>query len=238
MTTLKNRGKAGRDDAFFGTKAQQNTIKIALEDMCYLLTRGYAEKSALSLVGNRYRLSARQQKAIRGMSASTDQIHQRIAKDIGVSILKGKHIAIDGFNLLIILESALSGAYVFKGLDTCYRDLSSVHGTYKRIQHTETAIELIGKVLEKAEVASVLWLFDKPVSNSGRLKQLLLELAARNNYNWTIHLEYAPDKLLAESDAVVVTSDAWILDRVAQWCNLAKHIIENYVPQCNIIQSQ
>jgi hypothetical protein len=40
----------------FGLEKQISKIKLAVQDMQYLLTRGYAEKAASDLVGNRYRL--------------------------------------------------------------------------------------------------------------------------------------------------------------------------------------
>ena len=237
MSNLKNRGKEGRDDLLFGTPKTQEKLKEAVTDMCYLLSRGYAQKSSVQLVGNRYRLNARQQQAVQGMSASKEQIEQRKSTCITLEALKGKDIIIDGFNLIIILESALSQGYIFKGLDHCYRDLSSVYGTYKRVQQTEQALLLIGSILKQAEVKSVLWVLDKPVSNSGRLKTKLRELAEQEQYNWDIVLENNPDTYLAESDKVVVSSDAWILDRAERWLNLGTHIIENHITNISVIYS-
>jgi len=57
--TTRNRGKEGSDDKLFGTSKMQQQIKEALQDMSYLLSRDYAEKSAVQLVGNRYRLNVR-----------------------------------------------------------------------------------------------------------------------------------------------------------------------------------
>ena len=225
MENNRNRGKEGRDDLLFGTVKMQNQLKEAVVDMQYLLSRGYAQKSSLQLVGNRYRLNTRQQKAVQGMSASQQQIIDRNASCIPYNSLKNKNIIIDGFNLIIILESALSNAYIFKGLDNYYRDLASVHGTYKRVRQTEEALLIIGDVLEKAAVNNVLWVFDKPVSNSGRLKTILCELALKMGYKWEVILEYNPDKYLANSDMVVISSDAWILDRAKEWYNFIDKLI-------------
>ena len=233
--TARNRGKNSNDTVFFGTEKIQQKLKEAVADMRYLLSRGYTEKSSLQLVGNKHRLNVRQQQAVQGMSASEQQLLARKVSCISIEDCANQPIAIDGFNLLIILESALSGAYVFKGLDDAYRDLSGVHGTYKRVQQTENALLLVGDILKHNEV---LWVFDKPVSNSGRLKTLLRETAERHNFNWEIILENNPDKYLAEVDAVVISSDAWILDRAQRWLNLGKHLIENHIESPEIIEVQ
>ena len=168
----RNRGKHPNDDKLF-TEKWQTVIKEAVFDLSYLLTKGYGEKSALQLVGNRYRLNSRQQKALMRLSGNRNIIEKCNLKHISANELAGKMIEIDGFNLLILLESALSGAYLFKCFDGNYRDISSVHGSYKRVIQTEHSIKLIGNILTELQVKEVLWLLDSPVSNSGRLKQML-----------------------------------------------------------------
>jgi len=144
---------------------------------------------------------------------------------------------LDGFNVLIMLESALSEAFLFKGLDDCYRDLSSVHGTYKKVKQTGKAIELIADFLQKYNVKKATWIFDKPVSNSGRLKTMLREIAEMNNYNWEIILDNNPDKFIVESGHIAISSDAWILDNSSSWCNMVRYIVDQQIPQKNVVES-
>ncbi|MDR6760204.1 hypothetical protein J2Y38_000383 [Flavobacterium sp. 2755] len=238
MTNLKNRGKEASDDVLFGTLKIQLKLKEAVADMRYFLSRGYGEKATLALVGNRYRLNSRQQQAVRGMSASQNQIEDRKSKEIEIQNLAGKEIIIDGFNALILLESILSNAYVFKGLDGFIRDLSSVYGTYKKVKQTSQAIEIIADFFVKQQIKKVYWLFDKPVSNSGKLKQIIEEIASINNYNWTVELVNNPDKIIAERNLIAITSDAWILDNCSANFNLIKHILEDLNIHETIIYSE
>lgn len=222
----RNRGKEGRDDLLFGDSKMQQRVKEAVTDVSYLLSRGFSEKSSVQLAGNRYKLNARQQKVVQGMSAATSQVTQRKSTQVTIDQLKDQTVIIDGFNIIIILESFLSGAYVFKGIDDCYRDISSVHGTYKRVQQTQEVLITVGDFLQEAQVKNVIWVFDQPVSNSGRMKTMLGELSRKRNYAWHSILEYNPDKVLAESTHIVASSDAWVLDRVKRWFNLSGTIIE------------
>ena len=77
--------------------------------------------------------------------------------------MKDKKVYVDGFNQLILLESLLSGAYVFKGTDGVYRDTSSIYGNYRLVNQTEEALFIIGTVLKKIEV--------KTTSNSRKYNQ-------------------------------------------------------------------
>lgn len=222
----KNRGKEGRDDYLFGESFMRKKIKEAVYDMSFLLERGYGETSSCELVGNRYKLNKRQQQAIKGMATGETAVQNRKNKQRTIQEIKNQTLIIDGFNQLILLESLLSEAYLFRGKDGVYRDLSTLHGTYKKVNQTMPAIELITNFYHKHTIEKIIWVFDKPVSNSGKMKTLITSYALEKGLNWEVHLENNPDKIIAESPHVAITSDAWILDRAQTWYNL----IEDYLP--------
>ncbi|WP_213278101.1 DUF434 domain-containing protein [Chryseobacterium indologenes] len=232
----RNRGKNTGDDTLFGSEKQISKLKLAVEDMRYLLTREYPEKAASELVGNRYRLKTRQIQAFRGASASDSQLYNRRLKHVETLDLKGKTVYLDGFNVLILLESLLSEAYIFEGLDGCFRDLSGVHGTYKRVNQTLRAIELVAAFYQKNQIQKLVWIFDKPVSNSGRIKQIILEFAEQHQLNWEVDLQFNPDKFLAESSEIIISSDAWILDHCKEWFNLIGYLIREEKLPVNLIK--
>ncbi len=233
--TTRNRGKESNDDKLFAPKWHA-ILKDAVDDLCFLLTRGYTENSALQVVGNRYRLNQRQRHAILRMGCSAQGIITRKDSECSAKELEGQYVEIDGFNLLIILECALSGAFVFKGRDGLYRDISGVHGSYKRVIKTEEAVLLVGQVLQELKVKAVKWYLDQPVSNSGRLKSLLLEISKANRFGWEVELVFDPDKVLSQSTGIIITSDGRVLDEVDKWFNLGAYLIENYLEVVNVIE--
>lgn len=235
MTTTRNRGKQSNDDQLFAEQWHPK-FKDAVDDLGFLLSRGYGENSSLQIVGNRYRLNKRQQSAISRMSCSQQQIWNRSKSEWQASDLKDQIVEIDGFNLLILLESALSGGYIFKGRDGLYRDISSVHGSYKRVMKTEEAITIIGNCLKSFHLKSVKWYLDQPVSNSGILKTKLLEISTLHAFNWDVELVFDPDKILAKSKHIVISSDGWILDQVEKWFNLGAFLIEKNQQKFNVIE--
>ena len=83
---------------------------------------------------------------------------------------RDKQLLLDGYNVLTTIEAALSGGVVLACRDGCYRDMASIHGTYRKVEETPPALMLIGKIAAELGVASCLWYLDSPVSNSGRLK--------------------------------------------------------------------
>lgn len=223
----RSRGKDPHDEELFGSAGECEKLLSALDDMHYLLSKDYPPRATLSLVGVRYRLRQRQILALQGMACSAKEVESRKLREVSAGALPGKEIFLDGFNVLIILETLLSGGYVFKGLDACYRDISSVHGSYKRVRQTEQALIIIGKALGELGVKRVIWIFDSPVSNSGRLKTLCYEIAKQHGFSWDVYLDKAPDKYLIAENRLIASSDAWVLNRCHEWFNLISFIINN-----------
>ena len=135
----------------------------------------------------------------------------------------------------ITIEAAMSGGLIFRGRDGCCRDLASIHGTYRRVSETQPAIELIGGFLQQIGISQALWLLDSPVSNSGRLKTLLRELAEKSNWKWEIDLVTSPDAVLIKGEKIVASSDSVILDKCGRWVDLAGEIIKKRIPAAKII---
>jgi hypothetical protein len=222
-------------DAKLFAPAALVSLRAALADFSLLLTKGYADKSALKLVGDRFSLTQRQRLAVMRSACSDQQLELRAKRCVEATDLTGRPIAIDGYNLLITVEAAMSGGLIFRGRDGCCRDLASIHGTYRKVEETIPAVELIGAFLQDIRVPRALWLLDSPVSNSGRLKTLLAKLAHDHDWNWDIRLTLSPDAELSKIDAIVVSSDSVILDACQQWTNLAAEIIARKLPSATIV---
>jgi len=210
-------------------------LRKAVADFSLLLTKGYAEKSALKLVGDRFSLTQRQRLAVMRTACSDRQLAVRTGNRVKITDLAARPVAIDGYNVLITIEAAISGACIFKGRDGCFKDLASIHGTYRKVTETIPAVQLIGRFLKETHIDDCLWLLDSPVSNSGRLKTLIEELAAENNWNWQVKLTISPDAELKKTDLVVATSDGVVLDECKNWINLARELIETKLPQTRLI---
>jgi hypothetical protein len=73
------------------------------------------------------------------------------------------------------------------------------------------------------------------VSNSGRLKALILEVAAECGWNWQVDLVMNPDDVLAAAVHVVATADSAILDQCARWVNLARWVIDKCIPGARMV---
>lgn len=131
---------------------------------------------------------------------------------------------IDGLNVLLTVEVALGGGVVLVGRDGCARDIASVHGSYRRVEETRPALEVLCAGLLQLGVKRVRVLLDEPVSNTRRLAGMIREVWGEK-LDTEVALVRNPDRELIESGGLVASADGMILDKCAVWVNLARHVV-------------
>ncbi len=230
----QHRGAHPSDASSFAEN-HRPALRAAVTDVSWLMSRGYTADSGIRLAGDRYRLKERQRNAVLRCACTEQNKDARLLKKSPASALSGQKLLIDGFNLLITIEAALSGGLILEGMDGCYRDLARVHGSYRKVEETVPALQLIGRFLQKKNTGPVVWVLDKPVSNSGSLSRLMLEIAEANDWPWSVELHRKADDFLKASEDFVVSSDSVVLDEVKRWVNLAREIIEAEIPEAWVV---
>ena len=212
------RGYVPEDDRNFSPEALK-TLQTASRHILYLINEGYDIKQASTFVGNHFLISERQRLAIVRSLATDTQLQNRQKKQLSIKDISGTKVWIDGFNTIITLEIFLSDSILLTGMDGTIRDLASLRGTYRLIPETYRAIQMMFDVLQNANVIAVNILLDEPVSNSGRLKSLIADIAEKYPFALYIQLLKDVDRKLYNKDNVI-TSDSVILDHCNSWINL------------------
>lgn len=220
----RHRGPHPEDRRLFGDDRVED-LRRAVGDFSLLLSKGYAVPSALKLVGDHFNLTERQRTAVQRASCNDEAREIRRRSEISLEQVANQPLLIDGYNILTTLETALSGGAIFACRDGCFRDMASIHGTYRKVEETIPALKLLGEFLQSSNAGTITILLDSPVSNSGRLKAAIQEA----NSEWRVELVSNPDPILAVSDQIVVTADSIILDSAKRWLNLARLIINSRV---------
>ena len=224
-----HRGPHPEDARLFAPPAWP-ALGRATADLSWLLSRGYAAPSAVKLVGDRYDLTARQRIAIQRCACSDADRSGRLKREVSAEAVAVRPLLLDGYNVLTTVEAALAGGVILLGRDGCYRDMASMHGSYRKVAETRPALELIGRTAAELKLAECIWYLDRPVSNSGRLKTLIYEVATEHGWPWSVELVTDPDPLLIDSAEIVATADSVILDGCARWFNLARRTVDGHVP--------
>lgn len=195
----------------------------ATGELSWLLSRGYNANSALKLVGDRHALVVRQREAVLRSSCSDSSLQRRRALEKPCA--PSDTLWIDGLNVILTAEVALGGGVVLIGRDGCARDIASVHGTYRGVEETQPAIDLVGDVLTEHGVRVVRVVLDSPVSNTRKLAGIIRN-AWQGSFDVEVLLEHDADKALLASGGVVASADGGVLDKCVGWVNLARRVVE------------
>jgi hypothetical protein len=188
----------------------------AYTDLKYLLNRGYLKAYALEFVANHYRLPKKERYLLARCVFPDSWIAEVKEKLLKPKELAGKTLAIDGFNVLITLESILEGEAILCE-DGLVRDLK-YQGKYRLNAETERLLGGISKALRELEVEKAIFFYGKNVPKSGAVKALTEETLQDFGVYGEVELVKSPDfelkrfKTVATADTAVVAKAEGVFD--------------------------
>lgn len=209
---------------------QDTILEEAKRDFRYLLDHGYPRTGALTFVGNHYLLDQMQRNYLNRTVFSQEKMETRKDKLILLSDVKDKNVLIDGYNVLITVESIfnLEEEFMVSCDDGVTRDIKAVFGKYKKNQNTEVALNSIISLLKHFKPKNVLFLYDSPVSLSGELakttQELLKSLGVHGDAQTTAKVDSELVNLSIEMEGIVATSDGIIMDKVASVLDIPGYV--------------
>lgn len=205
-------------------------FKDSIKDLVWLLDRGYPKRSAIELVGNRYRLNHEERLILYRGVFDTESIEGRKKKRMEPLGEKLDGVIIDGYNVFITLESYLYGRGVFRSLDGYVRDTAGLYGNYTFSPLSERATDLIIAYLKLGIPFYLTLCLDYPVSKSGEFASYLRERFSYERINISIELVNSPDSFIVQEIGrfphwVTATSDTAVIDRVERVIDIPEYII-------------
>ncbi|MBM83029.1 MAG: hypothetical protein CMJ78_20910 [Planctomycetaceae bacterium] len=149
----KHRGPHPEDVQLFA-ETEVLSLQLACNDLSWLLSRGYASASSVKLVGDRYKLAARQRLAVSRCACSDSDRELRLSRRVSPAETKGKPIWLDGYNVLTSIEAALGGGAILHARDGCFRDMASSMAAIARSRKHCRRSECWGKYTQICRWAS------------------------------------------------------------------------------------
>ncbi|MCQ5362834.1 MAG: DUF434 domain-containing protein [Candidatus Methanomethylicia archaeon] len=199
--------------------------KSAIQDLRYLLNRGYPRSSAVKFVGDRYLLN-KPQRLLLYRGVFPDEIaNMRRSKLVGPERVSGSRLSIDGFNVLWTVSSAMRGDPVYICDDGLIRDLSGIHGSVEGRQVSEP-LEIIVSTVSSLRPREVLFFFDKSISRSGEIAGEARRLISHYQLTGNATTVPSPDHAVLTSGEIIATSDSVVADKAASLFDLAGYIIK------------
>ncbi|HDD31464.1 MAG TPA: DUF434 domain-containing protein, partial [Thermococcus litoralis] len=198
-----------------------SSLFLAYEDLKYLLNRGYRKKYALEFVANHYRLTKDERYLLARCVFSDEWVTEVKRKLLRPEELRGRVLGIDGFNVLITLESLLEGRAILCE-DGLVRDLK-YQGKYKLNERTEWLLGDLARALRGLDVEKVVFFYDSAVPRSGEVKRLTEKVLLWESVNSEVRLVKSPDFELKAFETVA-TADIGIISKVPHVFDLAAYV--------------
>ncbi|HEB33391.1 MAG TPA: DUF434 domain-containing protein [Spirochaetes bacterium] len=213
----------------------------SIADLIVLLDKKYPKKASLELVGNRYNLNRDERLILyrgvfdtagsnRRKKKRLDLLHAGDTADLNI-----KCLILDGYNILISLESYLKGMIIFRALDGYVRDVSGVYGSHSFSGYTERSAGLLADFIKdltekfdsRPDVSVYL---DSQVSKSGELSMYMRDLFKREHISAEVAAIKNPDAVIVElsrrcANSLTATSDTVLIDEVGRVIDIPDCII-------------
>jgi hypothetical protein len=197
----------------------------AAQDFRYLLGRGYPPEAGLTLVGNRYQLTAAARQILRRGVFDPQVAAERRLKLLPVRDLAGRPLALDGHNVVITLECALRGIPVMAADDGFVRDIGQISHRFRPSPLTEEALALLSRYLAAQGVGPVTFWYDAPMSRSGELAATTESILRVWQLTGEARAVPVPEKQLLEFSGAIGSSDSYLIDQAGLVVDVAGEII-------------
>ncbi|NJE61503.1 DUF434 domain-containing protein [Thermococcus sp. 21S7] len=193
----------------------------AYRDLKYLLNRGYRKRYALEFVANHYRLTKGERYLLARCAFSDEWIYDVRRKLLRPEELGGRVLGIDGFNVLITLESLLEGRAILCE-DGLVRDLK-YQGRYRLNEGTGRLLHDLARALGGLGLKKAVFFYGSAVPRSGEVKRLTEEAPLLEGVNSEVRLVRSPDFELKAFETVA-TADIGIISKVPHVFDLAAYV--------------
>ncbi len=206
----------------------------AAQDLRWLLSRGYPKEASLSLVGNKFGLEKKLREVLKRAILPPQVAQKRREKALAPNALKGQKVAVDGHNVLITLQTALKGGFVFFCDDGFLRDISGVSRSFVPDGECTRALDLVLETLAELQPEEVMFFLDAPLSKSRELAQNINLLFGPYGIKGRAEVLSFPERALCQFEGVICTADGHLLDLAERAFDLAGHIVRAKL-KCSVL---
>ena len=195
------------------------------KELKFLVERGYPKEGAIRFVGDHHQLRQEERDVLYRVVFPERVCKERRSRVVACKDLAGRPLVIDGYNVLITLESALRSRPLVLGDDGFVRDISRVFRSFRPTERTRDAWMLVQGVLGRYKPGDVTVVLDAPMSRSGELAGRIRYWMGKGGVRGRVSLEKIPEAAMIQIPGVKASADSVVLDRAGEVIDLAGIII-------------
>lgn len=199
-------------------------LEDPLLDVRYLLDRKYPKKSVITNVSNHYGLTKNERNILARIACEKDISNDRRRKLVSMEYIHNKKLFIDGFNVLITVESLILGHPVFLCDEGILKDVRSLFRRYKMGFATKEALSMIDMITSKYNPEEIVLIFDSQISKSGELSKVARDVFNKNNCFVFTSKNTDREMITNSKRGIMATSDGVIIDKVEKLVDIPMHL--------------
>lgn len=217
--------------AFPEPDLKEKLLKPA-RDIRSILRWSYPKFATIRFVAEHYQLSAEERYILTRVIMPPDKVVSRIRRKTVCYGIRDRDLLIDGYNVLLTVDSILKNGTIWLCDDGYIRDTRYYFSKKKQAEDIEEALDSILEFLHEASPKSVTFLLDSQISRSGELASFIrgkLEecgIQGEARTSKTVDLDLKNEGGGSEKNLVIATSDGIVIDSVLQVLDIPACLME------------
>jgi hypothetical protein len=218
-------------NAFSTPSLRDKLLKPAM-DIRSILRWSYPKFATIRFVADHFQLNVEERQILTRVIMPPDRVVSRISKKAACTGIRDRDLLLDGYNVLLSVDSLLKKEPMWFCDDGYIRDTRYYFSKAKQAEDIEEALDLVLKFLSEARPKSAIFLLDAQISRSGELAGFIRRkmkeygISGEARTSKTADFELKTDGKNPENSLIVATSDGVVIDSVLQVLDVPACLME------------
>ena len=214
-----------------GELLKEKLLKPA-QDIRSILRWSYTKFSTIRFVADHFQLSLEERHILTRVIMPPDKIVSRINKKVACTDIKDRNLLLDGYNVLLSVDSLLKKEPMWFCDDGYIRDTRYYFSKAKQAEDIEEALEAVLIFLSETGPKSVFFLLDAQISRSGELAGFIRHklkeygISGEAKTSKVVDYELKVEGGSLENNIILATSDGIIIDSVLEVLDIPACLME------------
>jgi hypothetical protein len=218
-------------EALSGFDLKEKLLKPA-QDIRSILRWGYPKFATIRFVAEHSQLSVEERHILTRVIMPPEKVISRIRKKIACDDISNRDLLLDGYNVLLSVDSLMKKEPMWFCDDGYIRDTRYYFSKTSQAEDIEEAIDSVLEFLFEASPKSATFLLDSQISRSGELAGLIrrrLEkygIRGEARTSKTVDFDLKTEGGNIEKNLIIATSDGIVIDSVLQVLDIPACLME------------
>lgn len=201
-------------------------------DIRSILRWGYPKFATIRFVADHFQLSLEERHILTRVIMPPDRIVSRINKKVECTGIKDRDLLLDGYNVLLSVDSLLKKESMWFCDDGYIRDTRYYFSKAKQAEDIEEALNAVLKFLYETGPKSVIFLLDAQISRSGELAGFIRHkmkeygISGEARTSKIADFELKTEGGSSEKKIVLATSDGIVIDSALEVLDIPACLME------------